>query len=233
MGLRVVPRGPYGWRERTVERAAAIIVGWVGVLVLTIAALFWVTTRDAGDGMALFASTSTVLAPRPSEAGSAPAAAPPSARTRASRSAPAPAPRSSGSATSPVSSTTTAAVSPALADILADIRAAGIRFEYRSAQLTPEVAARLDPLVAALQAEPNVALRIIGYTDSDGGAEENIALGARRAAAVISYLRGAGVDPARLVGVGGGESAPIASNDDPVGRQVNRRVEIELLGPLP
>lgn len=116
---------------------------------------------------------------------------------------------------------------------VADIDAAGITFTYRSSELGADRAAWLDGLAVALQAEPAVALRITGYTDSDGGAQENVDLGARRAAAVIARLTAAGVDPARLIGVGGGEAAPIASNDDEFGRQANRRVQIELLGPLP
>ena len=38
-----------------------------------------------------------------------------------------------------------------------------------------------------------------------------------------------GVDPARLEIVGWGEYAPVASNDSPEGRALNRRVDIEIL----
>jgi outer membrane protein OmpA-like peptidoglycan-associated protein len=54
----------------------------------------------------------------------------------------------------------------------------------------------------------------------------NLDLSQRRAAAVKSYLQAGGVNGSRLSTVGFGASRPVASNETPVGRALNRRVEL-------
>ena len=49
-----------------------------------------------------------------------------------------------------------------------------------------------------------------------------------RATVVKSYLVGHGVDPKRIFVSGRGPENPVAANDTPEGRQLNRRVEIML-----
>ena len=50
----------------------------------------------------------------------------------------------------------------------------------------------------------------------------------RRARSVASYLVGQGLDSARIVSMGYGETHPIASNDNANGRSLNRRVDLLL-----
>ncbi len=45
---------------------------------------------------------------------------------------------------------------------------------------------------------------------------------------VVAYLTERGISSERLSAIGAGSDAPIASNDNATGRQVNRRIEFEL-----
>ena len=69
---------------------------------------------------------------------------------------------------------------------------------------------------------------VIGHTDSTGRAEYNQQLSVARAGSVARYLESQKVLPQRINTQGMGQNAPIASNDTPEGRALNRRVEIRL-----
>jgi outer membrane protein OmpA-like peptidoglycan-associated protein len=74
-------------------------------------------------------------------------------------------------------------------------------------------------------------IRVEGYTDSEGIDQYNLDLSYRRARAVVEYLAGRGVPRERLEYVGYGEASPVAPNDSPDGRALNRRVEFTILEP--
>jgi outer membrane protein OmpA-like peptidoglycan-associated protein len=57
----------------------------------------------------------------------------------------------------------------------------------------------------------------------------NLDLSARRAAAVRDYLVARGIDGARLVTEGRGAAEPVASNDTPEGRALNRRTVVTVI----
>lgn len=118
---------------------------------------------------------------------------------------------------------------PAVAAALArDGRAVldGLYFDFGEATLRPESRATLDAASAALRGSAG-AIVIAGHTDSVGDAAANLALSERRADAVRDALVARGVARARLATKGYGASRPVASNDDPLGRSLNRRVELE------
>jgi outer membrane protein OmpA-like peptidoglycan-associated protein len=69
---------------------------------------------------------------------------------------------------------------------------------------------------------------VVGHTDSTGRADYNQQLSVRRAQSVADYLMSREVIPERLVVTGRGQTQPIASNETPEGRALNRRVEIVL-----
>ncbi len=69
---------------------------------------------------------------------------------------------------------------------------------------------------------------VVGHTDSTGSLAYNQKLSVRRADSVGDYLQGQGVEPARFIISGAGPSFPVASNNTPEGRALNRRVEIVL-----
>ncbi len=106
------------------------------------------------------------------------------------------------------------------------VRVYGINFDYDSDIIRAESKSTLDRIVAMLNAETALQLIIEGHTDSDGTEEHNQILSRKRAEAVKSYLVLAGIDSSRLDVEGYGESQPVASNDTPMGRAQNRRVEL-------
>jgi outer membrane protein OmpA-like peptidoglycan-associated protein len=104
----------------------------------------------------------------------------------------------------------------------------GIYFDTDKATLRPESEETLQQVLGVLAADPLLRLIIAGHTDSEGGDDHNRALSERRAAAVVGWLVGEGVDATRLVARGLGEAEPVADNATPAGRALNRRVELRL-----
>jgi outer membrane protein OmpA-like peptidoglycan-associated protein/osmotically-inducible protein OsmY len=100
-----------------------------------------------------------------------------------------------------------------------------IRFERASAVIDQESNDTLNKLASVAKTCPNVTIEIEGHTDSEGTPERNQRLSDRRAQAVVSYLARAGVDAARLVAIGYGETRPIVPNDTADNRARNRRIE--------
>lgn len=105
-----------------------------------------------------------------------------------------------------------------------------VLFETGSANLRPAAAAKLEPLADYLDANPGVRVRLDGFTDSVGSDAANLRLSHNRAKAVAAALTTMGVRSNRLEFYGNGEANPVASNNTPNGRQLNRRVEVTLLG---
>jgi outer membrane protein OmpA-like peptidoglycan-associated protein len=105
-----------------------------------------------------------------------------------------------------------------------------VLFETGSAALRPAALERLRPLAGYLEGNPNVQVRIDGHTDSVGSDASNQLLSERRAESVRSALRDMGLERGRFVVEGHGETMPAASNDNAAGRQLNRRVEVTLVG---
>lgn len=103
-------------------------------------------------------------------------------------------------------------------------------FEYGSDQLAEAARLSLMKLGFLIQKNPDSLFIIEGHTDSFGGEEYNLELSARRANAVVSWLReslGLGSDRIRAVGMG--KSRPIVSTQGTVEQQgLNRRVEIKV-----
>ena len=75
---------------------------------------------------------------------------------------------------------------------------------------------------------PDILVEINAYTDNIGSDKYNLTLSENRAASVVSYLLGKGIDKSRLFPVGHGKDGPVASNDTEEGRALNRRVEFRL-----
>ncbi len=95
-----------------------------------------------------------------------------------------------------------------------------------SAEVRGDLQRDLRALAQNLQRYPDSTVQVIGHTDNTGAAAYNQNLSARRANAVGNVLINNGVSPRRIVTIGRGEDQPIASNQTPAGRALNRRVEI-------
>ena len=80
-----------------------------------------------------------------------------------------------------------------------------------------------------VQGEPDLGIRVSGYTDSSGPEEYNLLLSEKRTESVASYLRSRGIDASRIEQRGYGESSPMADNATRDGRSQNRRVELQIL----
>lgn len=102
---------------------------------------------------------------------------------------------------------------------------AGNAFASGSATLTSSGLGSLNRL-AALIRNGQAAIRIEGFTDSQGPDAANLALSQKRANAVMIALRAGGVSAARMKAAGKGEVQPVADNGSAAGRARNRRVEI-------
>ena len=107
------------------------------------------------------------------------------------------------------------------------IRLYGLTFESGSTVITPEHFMLLTKVMRALREFPNHKYLIAGHTDSQGNDAYNLNLSENRALAVKSYLEAnMGLPADQFESIGYGESRPIASNDSPDGRRLNRRIEI-------
>lgn len=88
----------------------------------------------------------------------------------------------------------------------------------------------LDALTAQLQAHPTWKLEVVGYTDDTGDEAARQPLSQRQAQSVATWLTSEGIDASRLVVSGKGSDDPVASNETPSGRALNRRVEVHRMG---
>ena len=102
----------------------------------------------------------------------------------------------------------------------------GIYFDVNKDVVKPESYGTLKEIATILNEVPNVKVKIVGHTDSDGADAANLDLSKRRAASVKAELaKSFGVNGDRLVTDGMGEGQPVAPNDTPVNKALNRRVE--------
>lgn len=108
-----------------------------------------------------------------------------------------------------------------------------LNFLFNSNELTNDGHETLNRIVAAAAANPDIEIRIKGYTDSEGHEDYNRQLSMYRANMVKGYLVGRGIASARMSTLGMGSQNPIASNATEAGRNANRRVEIEFLHTAP
>ncbi|MFP5306240.1 MAG: OmpA family protein, partial [Gammaproteobacteria bacterium] len=105
----------------------------------------------------------------------------------------------------------------------------GVKFEFDSDRLTPRAKEILNDVAETLKNYPNINVELEGHTDAIGTDAYNLGLSERRANAVKRYLEDRGIGGARMKPVGYGESQPIATNDTEIGREENRRVELQVI----
>jgi OOP family OmpA-OmpF porin len=107
-----------------------------------------------------------------------------------------------------------------------------VTFATNSAELTLDAKRTLDDLGNALKNEKLSAccFQIEGHTDNRGNAQHNLQLSKRRADSVRLYLEEKYDLKERAVGVGFGQTQPVAENTTDEGRQKNRRVQVVNLG---
>lgn len=100
----------------------------------------------------------------------------------------------------------------------------GIYFDVNSDKVKPESYGTLNDIAKVIK-EANVKVQIVGHTDNTGSDATNLELSKRRAASVKAELVKMGVSADMLTTDGAGASKPIAPNDTPSNKALNRRVE--------
>ena len=101
-----------------------------------------------------------------------------------------------------------------------------VLFDSGKAQLLANSSQDMAKLAEFFKRNPERKASIEGHTDSVGSEESNRLLSDHRAGAVKAALVRMDVPANRLSTQGFGEDSPVATNDTPAGRQMNRRVEI-------
>ena len=102
----------------------------------------------------------------------------------------------------------------------------GVQFDYKKWDVKPQFNSNLDNIENILKKNPGLKVRIEGHTDDIGSMKYNIDLSGKRAQAIKDYLVDKGIDSSRITTTGLGYAQPIADNETPGGRALNRRAEI-------
>ncbi|MCF2487672.1 OmpA family protein [Dyadobacter sp. CY347] len=103
----------------------------------------------------------------------------------------------------------------------------GILFDTNSEKIQPQSYGTLKDIAQVLQENAALRIQIVGHTDTDGNEQANVDLSKRRAAAVRNALVSTfGINDSRMETDGKGQSQPVDTNDTPVGKANNRRVEL-------
>ena len=103
-----------------------------------------------------------------------------------------------------------------------------ITFQTNSDVLSPDFLDIMHSVSLVLTEYDKTIIEIMGHTDSTGSEAYNLSLSERRARTVGNHLISKGINPTRVLTAGFGEQYPIATNDTPEGRALNRRVELRL-----
>ena len=104
----------------------------------------------------------------------------------------------------------------------------GILFTFDSSEIQNTARENLGNFSENLMEFPNTQVLIVGHTDSTGSDSYNQSLSERRATSAADHLVEQGIARGRITAEGRGETEPVASNDDEVGQQLNRRVEVAI-----
>jgi OmpA-OmpF porin, OOP family len=105
-----------------------------------------------------------------------------------------------------------------------------VMFETAKSVIRPVSFDLLDEVAATIITNPDLGrVEVAGHTDSKGSDSYNERLSQERADSVKQYLIDQGVAAESLLAVGYGETKPLDTNKTAKGREVNRRVEFNLI----
>lgn len=102
-------------------------------------------------------------------------------------------------------------------------------FDSSSTRLQTDGQEMLQEMAALANAYPQHNLLLVGHSDNTGDEARNLYLSEQRAMVVRDWLMQQHINPERMTIRAAGTTEPIASNDTPLGRQQNRRVEMLVL----
>ncbi|MDX1628436.1 MAG: OmpA family protein, partial [Fulvivirga sp.] len=104
-----------------------------------------------------------------------------------------------------------------------------VLFEQSKPEILESSYHALDLVVKMMKDNPEMKIKLEGHTDNRGNPKHNLRLSKQRVEAVEDYLVAHGISRRRIKGKGYGGSRPIADNDNPVTRKLNRRVEFIII----
>ena len=110
-----------------------------------------------------------------------------------------------------------------------DISFTIMNYQPNTSKLTKSSQKRLDKIAEYLQHDTSISsISIDSYTDSYGGRWNNLELSKKRAKAIKDYMVSLGVDESNVETQGFGEKRHVATNDNILGRDKNRRLVIQI-----
>jgi peptidoglycan-associated lipoprotein len=102
-----------------------------------------------------------------------------------------------------------------------------VYFSFDDNQIAPQFNPMLETQGHYLAANPQLAIKVEGNTDERGSSEYNLALGQRRAEAVVKALTVFGVKPNQMEAVSWGKEKPKAPGHDETAWAENRRADLQ------
>jgi outer membrane protein, adhesin transport system len=105
----------------------------------------------------------------------------------------------------------------------------GIHFKFNSTAIPEADALFVDPVLETLREYPELLIEIHGHTDNVDKGGVNRIVSKRRAETARDILVRHGISPEIITVYGHADTQPVADNDAPEGRRLNRRVEIVLV----
>lgn len=105
-------------------------------------------------------------------------------------------------------------------------RQRSVYFDYDDYSVKKDYAPTLEMHGKYLAAHPALGIKVEGNADERGGAEYNLALGHKRAEAVVRALKQLGVKEQQLEAVSWGKEKPIAIGHDEAAWAQNRRADL-------
>jgi peptidoglycan-associated lipoprotein len=109
-----------------------------------------------------------------------------------------------------------------------DLAFTTIYFDFDKSDLKSDQRAALSKNAQLLSRYKSVKIRVEGHCDERGTEEYNIALGQRRADAVVNYLTNYGISSSRIRSISYGEMRPSDSGHSDGAWAKNRRAEISI-----
>lgn len=110
-----------------------------------------------------------------------------------------------------------------------DVMSNLIYFGLSGSNIDPASKDRLNEMTDVMKANPNMRIKILGYSCNLGSNESNKELSLKRADKVKAFFLSKGIPEGRLEIEGKGSANPIAPNDTEENRERNRRVEVEII----
>lgn len=99
-------------------------------------------------------------------------------------------------------------------------------FLHPGSKILPQNMPKITRLSALMLRDPGTVLDIVSHYHSDGLPAKALAESQKRGVAIQAALASRGVPASRIRVVGAGDGSPQASNFDPLGQKMNRRIDL-------